>query len=557
MDRHSPAFRRLTIAALLLVPLAFILVFFYYPLTSIIVVSLAPDGQIDWGGLATIIERSYLRDTIAFTFWQAAISTLVTLALAMPATYVFSRYRFPGRRLMLSLSSLPFVLPTVVVAAALTAVLGERGLINQALMSVFALAEPVIRVERSLMIIVIAHVYFNFAVAFRMITGFWMLQSPRLEEAARVLGANSLRLWLHLRFALLKPAILSATVLVFIFNFTSFGVVLILGGGRFSTIEVEIYTQTNSLFNLPVAAALSLLQLAVMGLMMLVYSRMQARQPVSDLRSQASLRTPRTRRQRMQIGVTQTAIGLAVLVPLLGLASRAIGPGGEPFRYLMSLGALEARSVLFVPPIQAVWNSLVFALLSLVLSVSIGTIAAYGIALRWRSGRLFDVLLMLPLATSAVTLGLGFIITFDEAPLNLRASPWLIPIAHTLTALPFVVRSMVPAIRAISPSMREAAAVLGASPRQVLRLIDLPLISRGVIVGGVFAFTISMGEFGASLFLARPNTPTLPIVIQRLLGQPGPDNYGQAMALSLILVLVCAVAYLVMERVRLPGSGEL
>lgn len=557
MDRHSPAFRRLTVAALLLVPLGFILVFFYYPLTSIIAVSLAPDGKIDWGGLSAIFERSYLRDTIVFTFWQATLSTLVTLGLAMPATYVFSRYRFPGRRLMLSLSSLPFVLPTVVVAAALTAVLGERGLINQVLMSVLTLPEPVIRVERSLTLIVIAHVYFNFAVAFRMITGFWMLQSPRVEEAARVLGANSLRLWLHLRLALLKPAILSATVLVFIFNFTSFGVVLILGGGRFSTIEVEIYTQTNSLFNLPVAAALSLLQLAVMGLMMLVYSRMQARQPVSDLRSQASLRRPRTRREWAQIGVTQTAIGLAVLAPLLGLASRAIGPGGEPFRYLTSLGALQARSVLFVPPIQAVWNSLGFALLSLVLSVGIGTIAAYGIALRWRAGRLFDVLLMLPLATSAVTLGLGFIITFDEAPLNLRASPWLIPIAHSLTALPFVVRSMVPAIRAISPSMREAAAVLGASPRQVLRLIDFPLISRGVIVGGVFAFTISMGEFGASLFLARPNTPTLPIVIQRLLGQPGPDNYGQAMALSLILVLVCAVAYFVMERVRLPGSGEL
>jgi len=557
MGRYRPALRRLISAAPLAAPLVFILVFFYYPLASIIAVSVAPAGVIDWEGVTAIAERPYLRDTIAFTFWQAVLSTGVTLVLALPATFVFARYRFPGRQMLLSLSSLPFVLPTVVVAAALTAILGERGLINQLIMSLFALHEPVLRIERSLIIIVIAHVYFNFAIAFRMITGFWMLQSPRLEEAARVLGAGSLRLWLYIRLALLKPVILSATLLVFVFNFTSFGVVLILGGGRFSTIEVEIYTQTNSLFNLPVAAALSLIQLAIMGALMVVYTRLQARQPAIDLRSQSALRKPITRRERVQVSVTSIVIAAAVLTPLMGLALRALGPADDPARYLLALGTLSARSVLFVPPIQAVGNSLAFALAALVLSVSLGTAAAYGAARRRRESRLFDLLLMLPLATSAVTLGLGFIITFDEPPLNLRASPWLIPIAHSLTALPFVVRAVVPAIRAISPSMREAAAVLGASPRQVFRFVDLPLISRGLIVGGAFAFTISMGEFGASLFIARPNTPTLPIVIQRLLGQPGADNYGQAMALSVILVLVCAAAYSVMERVRLPGSGEL
>jgi thiamine transport system permease protein len=163
---------------------------------------------------------------------------------------------------------------------------------------------------------------------------------------------------------------------------------------------------------------------------------------------------------------------------------------------------------------------------------------------------------MLPLATSAVTLGLGFIIALDQPPLNLRASPLLIPIAHTLVALPFVVRSILPALTSIAPNLRESASVMGASPRQVARWIDLPLISRGLVVGATFAFTISMGEFGASLFVARPDAPTMPVVIFRLLSQPGAVNLGQALAMSVLLMLVCGVSFVVIERLRSAGIGE-
>ena len=191
------------------------------------------------------------------------------------------------------------------------------------------------------------------------------------------------------------------------------------------------------------------------------------------------------------------------------------------------------------------------------LAVALGLMAAYllsGRVSRWSN--LLDPLFMLPLATSAVTLGFGFIITLDKPPLNLRTSPLLIPIAHTLVAMPFVVRSILPALRAIPPSYQEAARVLGASSSKVWRLIDMPLISRALIVGATFAFTTSMGEFGASLFVARPDTPTIPIVIFRLLGQPGAVNYGQALAMSSILLLVSAVGFVLIERLRTAGVGE-
>ena len=163
---------------------------------------------------------------------------------------------------------------------------------------------------------------------------------------------------------------------------------------------------------------------------------------------------------------------------------------------------------------------------------------------------------MLPLSTSAVTLGFGFILALDKPPLNLRTSPMLVPLAHTLVAFPFVVRSLLPALRGIPPKLRESAAVLGAGPWQVWRTVDLPILGRALVVAAVFAFTISLGEFGATVFVARPQTPTMPLAIYRFLGQPGAVNYGQAMAMSSILMLVSAVGFGLMEKFRSGQRGE-
>jgi len=167
-----------------------------------------------------------------------------------------------------------------------------------------------------------------------------------------------------------------------------------------------------------------------------------------------------------------------------------------------------------------------------------------------------ESLLMLPLGTSAVTLGLGFLIAFNRPPFNLIGSPILIPLAHTLIAFPFVVRTLLPTYRAIRPQWRHAAMTLGASPSEVWRRIDLPLIGRAVIVAGAFAFALSLGEFGATALLTRPEFPTVPIAIYNFIGQPGGLNYGRAMALSTILMMVTGFGILVIERLRVKGVGE-
>ncbi len=223
--------------------------------------------------------------------------------------------------------------------------------------------------------------------------------------------------------------------------------------------------------------------------------------------------------------------------------------GGPGFGYYDALSHLHANSVLFVPPSDAIRNSLVYAAEATVIAVGVGGLAAVAVA-RTRRGRLLDGALALPLGVSAVTVGFGFLIALDHAPLNLRTSSLLIPIAQATVAIPFVVRTLVPVFRSIDPRLREAATMLGASPARVWREVDGPIAARAGLVAAGFAFAISLGEFGATVFLARPNSQTLPVVIFRLLGQPGDLNFGAAMAASTLLMALTGAAVLLIDRVR-------
>ncbi len=205
--------------------------------------------------------------------------------------------------------------------------------------------------------------------------------------------------------------------------------------------------------------------------------------------------------------------------------------------------------MLLVAPWEAVVNSIVYAAAATVIAVVVGGLAAFAVA-DTRGSRMLDGLVLLPLGVSAVMLGLGFLIAFDTDPLDFRAAPWIVPVAQALVAIPFVVRIVAPTLRSIDPHQREAAALLGASPGRVRREIDLPIVSRGLAVAAGFAFAISLGEFGATVFLARPDRPTLPVAIFRFLGRPGEQNVAQAYALAVVLMAVTIVSVLAVERVR-------
>ncbi|HEY5579078.1 MAG TPA: iron ABC transporter permease [Acidimicrobiia bacterium] len=525
------------------IPIAFLGYFFVYPMLVILLTGLTQQGGLDLSVVRDVLTRRPLLGTAWFTFWQAALSTVATVAIALPGAFVFARYRFPGRTFFRAAVTIPFVLPTVVVGTAFLALVGPGGFLG-------------VDLTGTLLVILVAHVFYNYAIVVRTVGGLWEQLDPRLEEAARLLGASRGRAFRGVTLPLLRPAIVAASSLVFLFTFTSFGIILILGDLRLRTLEVEIWRQTTSFLNLEVAAILAVLQLVGVAAILWTYSRYQLKGAVQQpLRLQGeTIKTPSTAGERAMVIGSLTVTAALLGLPLAVLVGRSLrtsdGLGLEAYASLFGSRA----SALFVPPVEAMANSLLFAIATTVIALLVGMCAAAVVAYgRGLLARGFDVGLMLPLGTSAVTIGFGLLLALDR-PVDLRASAWLIPIAHSLVAIPLVVRATVPVMRSVQARLREAAAVLGASPARAWRAVDLPLVSRAAAVGAGFAFAVSLGEFGATSFIVRPDTPTMPIAIFRLLSQPGASNFSQAMAMSTILMILTGAAILLIDRFRVGAE---
>lgn len=542
---------------LFLLPILFLLIFFFYPLYKILILSLVEGGVIQLDKVTQIFTTPTYARILWFTVWQAALSTLLTVLLALPSAYIFAKYHFVGKNLLQALMIVPFVMPTVVTASAFRALLSRNGVINSWLMESFNLTSAPIEIEQTVYFFLIAHVFYNYTLVVRIVSAYWSGIDNNLIGAAKTLGASPWTAFTRITLPLLLPAIGSAALLVFMFCFTSFGVILILGGPGYSTIEVEIYRQAVQLFNLPMAATLSIIQIGFNFVLLWIHGIVSKRSKASffstpTICKQHSGLTPT---QKVFLCLNLTFLLLLIVSPLCALVLRSItNESGLTLTYYSALFSLKTNSIFFVKPFSAVMNSISFAIASLVLALPLGLITAQFLSrLSQRMAAFWDALIMLPIATSAVTLGFGYIITLNEPPLNLRDSLVLVPLAHTLVAFPFVVRCILPTLRQLPSNLRESAAILGASPFVNWRTIELPLIKNSLLVGAIFSFCISMGEFGASTFVSRPHTPTMPVAIFRFLNQPGAMNYGQAMAMSTILMIVtCSSFWFIAKLDNLP-----
>ncbi len=539
--------------ALWLLPVSFLLVFFFLPLSRILALTFDP---------TTLTSENILlaSQVLLFTLYQALLSTFFTLLLGLPSAYLFARYDFRGKPLLRALTAVPFMLPTVVVAAGFSALLGPRGLVHT-LLPLFSF--PFIG---TLWAILLAHVFYNTTVIIRVVGNALSSLDPKLEAAARSLGADSFHVWWNVVLPILRPAILAASLLVFLFDFTSFGVILLLGGSQFATLEVEIYVRVLMLPNLSLAALLSVIQLICTLAVSLLYTRVVNRMTVQTAprSAESNLRKPKTWREKVFVAILVFLLTSFFFLPLSSLPLRSLfrleadrGQRGEvqygfTTSYYTELFVNRNNSIFYVPPIQATVNSLGYAVATVILSLLLGFPAAFALARPTHLERILDPLVILPLGSSAVMLGLGFIISFGIWLM----SPLLVPFAHTLVALPFVIRTLQPAIASVPERLRQAAASLGASPLEVWKNIDLPILRRATLTAAIFAFTISLGEFGATLLIARPDYPTIPVAIARFLSQPGGMNYGQAMAMATILMLLTLISILLIEKLRIPGLGE-
>jgi thiamine transport system permease protein len=536
----------------------FVGVFFYAPLAAVLRLGAEAAGSGGWESLPFSDAASVL----GFTVFQALLSTLITLIVGLPGAYLFARFEFPFKNLLRAFTVIPFILPTVVVAAGFESLLGSRGWVNLALQQA-GLADQPVQFLHTLGAILLAHVFYNTSIVLRLVGAAWERLDPRLSDAARVLGAGPLRAFARVTLPLLTPSILAAASLVFLFDFTSFGVILILGGPAFSTVEVEIYFQALRELNLPAAALLSLLQIAATLALIVVSTRLSERSETAFPR--VGYRTARRPGSAGEIAVVAglaAALMLLFLLPLVSPVARSFlrtDPArgertavetGWTLDYYRELFVNRRGSAFFATPIEMAGNSLLVASATAAIALALGIPAAVLLARPSRLDRALEPFLLLPLGTSAVTLGLGMLLVFSRPPLDWIRSPWMLPIAHSLVAFPFVVRGLKPAFAGIPARLREAAAVLGAPPWRVWMEVELPIAMRAVLSAAAFAFAVSLGEFGATAILVRPDFATMPVAIYNLLSRPGGLNYGQAMAMSSLLMAFCAAAVLFIERDR-------
>jgi thiamine transport system permease protein len=526
-------------------PLTFLLIALIWPLSAAFGISFAQGAQ----GLIDVFNDDYTWRVLAFTTWQALLSTLLTVLAAVPGAYVFSHYDFPGRRWLQAAAGVPFVLPTVVVALAFNALFGQRGLFG-------LLGLPVLPGE-GLFPVLLAHVFYNYTVVLRLVGEAWSRLDPRLGAAAALLGASRRQVLLHVTLPLLLPSIAAAAALVFLFCFTSFAVVLILGGARMATLETAIYRATSQFLQLDTAAALALLQLLVTAALSAAAAWL-ARRSARPLEAQPRrlLQVPRGPAARALVTLNVLLVLVLLAAPPLGLVLRSLLLPAEDGGWRLSVEAYRALtenrsgSAFYVPPWSALLVSARTALTAAAISLLIGLPAAYHIADARRSA-LLETFYSLPIGVSSVTLSLGYLVALSTPQLGaLRTHPLLIPLLHSLVALPLVIRALLPVLRARQPRLREAAALLGAPPWRSWLTVELPLLLPAVGVALIFALAVSLGEFGATLLLARPEAPTLPVMIFRFLSLPGALNYGQALAMSSLLMLLTAVLFVLIERLQ-------
>ena len=483
-------------------------------------------AHVELADVTRVLSRESTWRTSWFAVWMAATSVLITFAVAMPATWLVGRFEFRGRASIRAVASVGFLLPSVVVSAAFLALLPER-------------------VETSMFAVLLAHAYFNIAVVMRVV-------SPRLETfdtqlvwAARTLGAGTSRTITSIWWPAVRGAVVSAATVVFIYCFTSYAVVRTLGGPTLNTLESEIAVRAYAIGDVGGAAVLSALQAALICVVV-VLARCLARDKELGLRRTRSSLARLTGRRRVVGACIIFGTLLAVMCPIFALLVSSMRVGNQwslgGWRAVISDDVIGSTS-----PLRALWSSFrtaaIAGMLGIVLAISMSlAIIRLGVGGRW-----LDAIAVSPLLISPVTLGLGLIVTFDESWYDWRGEWWFVAVVHSIVAFPLAVRSLVPSWRNVTPRLRDAAAVLGASPTRRLFDVDLRLVRPAVVAAVGLIVAVSLGEFGAASMLSRSGAETLPVAIARLLGRTGDTVRSQAFVLATLLVFACLAALLVVD----------
>ena len=514
----SPSHSQFPSSLLALLPLLFLAAFLVLPLLRVLGIGGASLG---------ILGQPYFQGRLLWTFSQAALTALLAVLIGGPLSYLLARYRLPGKDLLLRLLLLPFVTPTLVAALGLLSLFGPRGLTG-------------LDLSETPTLIVLGNLFFNLPLMIRLGYAGFLRVPPNLNAAARTLGASGWRAALGISLPLAWPGLAAGAVLVFLYSALSFGLPLLLGGEKYATLEVEIYTLTAYELRLPEASALIVVQLALTLLATLLYLRL-SRGAGAGVAVARDLPHPRGWAAVFTFVLTAVVL-LICFAPLAAVALRSLsGRGGLTLAFWQGLGSADDPSLGLM-----LGNTLRFAALTLGCSLLLGGLHAVA-AFRSR-GRLLDLLSLLPLMVSPVSLAVGYLLLYPA----LRAQLPLLIAAYTLLATPLIVRSVLPALRAVPDNVQGAARTLGAGPAALWRTLMWPSVLPALRAGAALSLATVLGEFAATLVLTRPEWATLSTGMYERLGRPGEQNLGEACALATLLMLLALTVFSLLDG----GKGE-
>lgn len=543
--------------AISILPLLILILVFFLPLYQNLRMAFIYEGSFTIERVEECFQSAYNRQILLFTLKQAALSSLFSILFALPGAYLFSNYRFTLRKLILSISNLCFFLPSILVVLGFVIFYGNSGVLNTLLMKVMKTSEPPLKILYSFKAIILAHVFLNFPIALSLITDTWSHLSQNQENASLSMGASGIETFIRVTLPRILPVILSAALLIFLFCFTSFSIILVLGGGpQFTTIEVEIYRLNNIVLDQEKAAALSVYSFTMNLICLTIYLLFSSLFKNKEKNRISRLRRPTSRLTYLAISLYILLMLIFFFSPLVSIVWRSFYSTSQRYgtgyttRAYRELFGLES-SIALANTLDAIMNSVQIAILSACVSTIISLCLALWISKR-RKGGIFELLSMLPMAISSVTLGLGYsILRANISEDSILSGPVLVILAHTVIILPFCLRTLLPVLRSQNENKLNAAYTMGSGVMKASFDIEIPTIKSSIIRAFIFAFALSMGEVNATLTLARGKVSTLPLQIYRLINS---YNYQSACAVGTILITITFIVFLLCEYLFREGE---
>lgn len=533
---------------LLFLPVVFLLCFFYIPILTVLKNAFFQNSHFSYQLFVKLLNDPYELHVILFTIKQAFLSLLVTFFLSLPLCYLLSKFQFPGKDLIKSLYMVPFVLPGIIVSLGFILFLGNEGYCNRFL-ALFGLHFQVLY---SLKAILLAHAFYNIPVFVKIVSDTWERINPHYYQVAKTLGSHGFHLFRKVTIPFLLPAILNASILVFIYCFMSFGIVLVLGNIRFATIEVNIYMLVKNLLQTDLGMALGFIQIILSSLFLFFSIHTQKKH--EQFYATVLLDSPYTYTRLFSLSSKKEFVLRACLIVyLFSLLLLFLGPIMSIITYviinahtfkelLLSLFSLSTDPIIGSSRWQAIINSFSLAFCVALFTTALNLI--YNLALKkYKQYSFFALIALLPMGVSSVTFSLGYLYLGN----SLTISNWILLLsAHTIIAFPLSFQIMNQAFQHLNNSEIIAAKCLGANRSQLLWRIIIPHLIPGLLIAITFSFAISMGEFGATSMLQQ-NFVTIPLAIYRYISA---YQFMHATSMGVLLIFVSCFSFYLSEKLR-------